>query len=103
MHGHEPLDTDNAAPEFIGESWLLQHNFAAEGMANLDQVPESGAFIALGFSRFKGGTGGFVRYIAIAAASWPLGVTIEQQSGASLPTHLHPLRRGADGVLRETR
>ena len=42
MHGHEPLDTDNTAPEFVGEKWLLQHNFAqAEGVANLDQVPES--------------------------------------------------------------
>ncbi len=30
------------------------------------------------------------------------GVTIEQQPGAPLPTHVHPLRRGADGVLRET-
>jgi hypothetical protein len=30
-------------------------------------------------------------------------VTLEQQSGAPLPTHVHPLRRGPDGVLRETR
>jgi kynurenine formamidase len=104
MHGHEPLDTDNTAPEFVGEKWLLQHNFAqAEGVANLDQVPESGALISIGFARFEGGTGGFARYIAIAPASWPLGMTIEQQSGAPLPTHAHPLRRGADGVLRETR
>ncbi len=43
MHGNEPLDTDNTAPEFVGEKWLLKHNFAqAEGVANLDQVPESG-------------------------------------------------------------
>jgi hypothetical protein len=42
------------------------------------------------------------RYIAIAPASWPFGVTIEDQSGAPLPTHAHALRRGADGVLRET-
>jgi kynurenine formamidase len=104
MHGHEPLDTDNTAPEFVGEKWLLQHNFAqAEGVANLDQVPASGALIAIGFAKFEGGTGGFARYIAIAPASWPLGVTMEQQSGAPLPTHVHALRRGADGVLRETR
>jgi kynurenine formamidase len=103
MHGHEPLDTDNTAPKFIGETWLLKHNFAqAEGVANLDQVPESGALIAIGFAKFEGGTGGFARYIAIAPANWPLGMTIEQQSGAPLPTHIHPLRRGADGVLRET-
>lgn len=64
MHEHEPLDTDNTVPEFVGEKCLLQHNFAqAEGVANLDQVPEAGAL---------------------------------------LPTHAHALRRGADGVLRET-
>jgi kynurenine formamidase len=103
MHGHEPLDTDDTAPEFVGEKWLLQHNFAqAEGVANLDQVPESGALISIGFAKFEGGSGGFARYIAIAPASWPYGVTIAQQSGAPLPTHSHPLRRGADGVLRET-
>jgi kynurenine formamidase len=103
MHGHEPLDTDNTAPEFVGEKWLLQHNFAqAEGVANLDQVPESGALISIGFAKFEGGSGGFARYIAIAPPSWPYGVTIDQQSGAPLPTHGHPLRRGADGVLRET-
>lgn len=103
MHGHEPLDTDNTAPEFVGEKWLLEHNFAqAEGVANLDLVPESGALISIGFARFEGGTGGFARYIAIAPASWPYGVTIDQQPGAPLPTHVHPLRRGADGVLRES-
>jgi kynurenine formamidase len=103
MHGHEPLDTDNTAPEFVGEKWLLQHNFAqAEGVANLDQVPESGALISIGFAKFEGGTGGFARYIAIAPASWPFGMTLQQQSGAPLPTHARPLRRGADGVLRET-
>jgi kynurenine formamidase len=103
MHGHEPLDTDNTAPEFLGEKWLLKHNFAqAEGVANLDQVPESGALIAIGFAKFKGGTGGFARYVAIAPASWPHGVSLAEQSGAPLPTHVRPLRRGADGVLQET-
>jgi kynurenine formamidase len=103
MHGHEPLDTDNTAPEFVGEKWILQHNFAqAEGVANLDQVPESGALISIGFAKFEGGSGGFARYIAIAPASWRFGTTIDQQSGAPLPTHQHPLGRGADGVLRET-
>jgi kynurenine formamidase len=104
MQGHEPLDTDKSAPEFVGEKWLLGHNFAqAEGVANLDQVPESGALITIGFAKFEGGTGGFARYVAIAPASWPLGTTIAQQSGSPLPTHAHPLRRSADGVLREAR
>jgi kynurenine formamidase len=103
MHGHEPLDTDNTAPEFVAEKWLLAHNFAqAEGVANLDQVPESGALIAIGFAKFEGGTGGFARYVAIAPASWTQGMTIDQQPGAPLPTHVHPLRRGADGVMRES-
>jgi kynurenine formamidase len=102
MHGHEPLDTDNTAPEFVGEKWLLTHNFAqAEGVANLDAVPESGALISIGFAKFEGGTGGFARYIAIAPASWPHGVTIDEASGSPLPTHVHPLRRGVDGVMRE--
>jgi kynurenine formamidase len=99
MHGHEPLDTDNTAPEFVAEKWLLQHNFAqAEGVANLDQVPEAGALITIGFAKFDGGTGGFARYIAIAPSSWPF----EEKPGAPLPTHAHALRRGADGVMRET-
>jgi kynurenine formamidase len=102
MHGHEPLDTDNTAPEFIAEKWLLQHNFAqAEGVANLDQVPEAGALVTIGFAKFEGGSGGFARYVAIAPAGWRFGVTISQQSGAPLPAHKHALRRGADGVLRE--
>lgn len=102
MHGHEPLDTDNTAPEFVGEKWLLQHNFAqAEGVANLDQVPEAGALITIGFAKFEGGTGGLARYVAIAPASWPFGVTTQDEPGAPLPTHAHALRRGADGVMRE--
>lgn len=103
MHGHEPLDTDDTAPRFVGETWLLEHNFAqAEGVANLDQVPECGALISIGFAKFQGGTGGFARYVAIAPADWPHGVTIGEQSGAPLPTHARPLRRGPDGVLRES-
>jgi kynurenine formamidase len=102
MHGHEPLDTDNTAPELVAEKWRLRHNFAqAEGVANLDQVPEAGALITIGFAKFEGGTGGLARYIAIAPASWPYGATLQSQSGAPLPTHARPLRRGADGVLRE--
>jgi kynurenine formamidase len=104
MHGHEPLDTDDTAPRFEAETWLLKHNFAqAEGVANLDQVPESGALISIGFAKFEGGTGGFARYIAIAPASWPHGVSIAEEPGAPLPVHAHPLARGADGVLKETR
>lgn len=102
MHGHEPLDTDNTSPKFIGETWLLEHNFAqAEGVAHLDEVPECGALITIGFARFQGGTGGFARYIAIAPPDWSHGITLDEQSGAPLPTHARPLQRRPDGVLSE--
>jgi kynurenine formamidase len=40
FHGHEPLDTDTT-PTLEGEHWLMHHGYTqAEGVANLDQVPE---------------------------------------------------------------
>jgi kynurenine formamidase len=100
FHGHEPLDTD-ATPDFAAESWLLHHNFAqAEGVTNLDLVPEAGALISIGFAKPEGGTGGFARYIAIVPASWQHGVTIREAPGAPLPVYPVPLKRQADGVLR---
>jgi hypothetical protein len=85
------------------EAWLLRHNFAqAEGVTNLDQVPEAGGLIIIGYAKPEGGTGGFARYIAVAPASWPHGVTIEQAPGAPLPVYPVPLRRGSDGVLRRS-
>lgn len=100
FHGHEPLDTD-ATDDFVAERWLLGHDFAqAEGVANLDQVPEAGALISIGFARPEGGTGGLARFIAIAPPSWPYGTTITAAPGAPLPRQLAPLIRGPDGVLR---
>ena len=100
FHGHEPLDTD-ASEDFAAESWLLRHNFTqAEGVMNLDLVPEAGALILIGFAKPEGGTGGLARYIAVAPSSWPHGVTVEQAPGAPLPEYSRPLRRGSDGVLR---
>jgi kynurenine formamidase len=100
FHGHEPFDTD-ATPDLVAERWLLTHDFAqAEGVANLDQVPEAGALIAIGFARPEGGTGGLARFIAIAPASWRYGTTIAQSPGAPLPRQASPLERGADNVLR---
>jgi len=47
FHGHEPLDTD-ATPTLEGEAWLMHNHFTqAEGVANLDQVPEAGALFEL--------------------------------------------------------
>ncbi|MGH8782838.1 cyclase family protein [Paraburkholderia sp.] len=103
FHGHETYSPD-MSPTYETEKWLFKHNFAqAEGVANLDQVPESGALIAIGFAKPEGGTGGFARYVAIAPASWPHGVTIDQASGAPMPTHTKALARDADGILDEPR
>lgn len=100
LHGHEPLDTDTT-PNLEGEHWLLTHDFAqAEGVANLDQVPEAGALVAIGFAKPLGGTGGLARYVAICPADWPHGVTIATTPGAPLPRQPAPLARDADGVLR---
>ncbi len=85
FHGHEPLDTD-ATPTLEGEHWLMHNGFAqAEGVANLDQVAETGCLIAIGYPKFQGGTGGYARYIGICPPDWKYGVTIAEQPGAPLP------------------
>ena len=90
LHGHEPLDTDTT-PNLEGEAWLMHHGYTqAEGVANLDKVPEAGCLVAIGFPRFKGGTGGYARYIAICPASWNYGSTIGP-ADAPLPRSDHPL------------
>ena len=103
FHGHEPLDTDTT-PTLEGEAWLMHNHFTqAEGVTNLDQVPEAGALIAIGFAKPQGGTGGYARYIAIAPKDWPYGVTISEAPGAPLPKQPYPLKRNADGVLVPTK
>ncbi len=100
FHGHEPLDTDTT-PTLEGEYWLMHNNYAqAEGVANLDLVPEHGALIMVGFAKPLGGTGGYARYIAIAPPEWPHGETIAAMKGKPLPTQKSPLRRDEFGVLR---
>jgi kynurenine formamidase len=102
FHGHEPLDTDTT-PTLEGEYWLMHHHFAqAEGVANLDQVPEAGALIAIGFAKPKGGTGGYARYVAIAPSDWPHGVSVAEMPGAPLPTQPAPLKRDENGVMTPT-
>jgi len=103
FHGHEALDTDTT-PNLEGEYWLMHNHFAqAEGVANLDKVPEAGALIAIGFAKPKGGVGGYARYIAIAPADWPHGVSVLDAPGAPLPKQDYPLKRDANGVLRPTK
>jgi kynurenine formamidase len=100
FHGHEPLDTDTT-PNLEGEYWLLHNHFCqAEGVANLDQVPESGALIVIGFAKPEGGTGGFARYIAICPRDWPYGVSVLQMPGTPLPKQTAPLKRDENGVLK---
>lgn len=100
FHGHETLDTDNT-PDFKAESWLLKHNFAqAEAVANLDQVPEYGALIVIGFAKPEGGTGGLARFVAIAPPDWPYGVSVANAPGAPLPEQTAPLARNSNGILQ---
>jgi kynurenine formamidase len=99
LHGHEPLDTDTTAT-LEGESWLMHHGYAqAEGVAHLDQVPATGSLVAIGYPKFKGGTGGYARYIAICPASWKYGVTIGPND-APLPRSDRPLHWQAGAATR---
>ncbi len=73
LHGHEPLDTDST-PTLIGEDWLLNNGYMqAEGVTNLDQLPVTGALVAIGFPRFRGGTGGLASFTAICPPEWTHG------------------------------
>ena len=102
FHGHEPLDTDTT-PTLEGEAWLMHNHYAqAEGVANLDQVPEAGALISIGFAKPKGGVGGYARYIAICPPDWGFGVSVVEAPGAPLPKQTAPLKRDANGVLTPT-
>ena len=103
FHGHEPLDTDTT-PNLEGEYWLLHNHYCqAEGVTNLDQVPEAGALIAIGFAKPEGGSGGYARYIAICPPDWKYGKSVLEAPGAPLPKQPYPLRRDQNGVLKPTK
>ena len=92
IHGHEPLDTD-CTPTLEGEAWLLRNGYTqAEGVANLDKVPEKGALVAIGYPKFKGGTGGYARYIAICPPDWKYGVSVGEVPEAPLSKMDKPLQ-----------
>jgi kynurenine formamidase len=85
FHGHEPLDTDTT-PTLEGEHWLMHHGFAqAEGVDNLDGVPATGCLVSIGYPKFKGGLGGYARYVAICPPRTKKGVKISRRD-APLPT-----------------
>jgi kynurenine formamidase len=91
FHGHEPLDTDTTGT-LEGEAWLLNNGYTqAEGVANLDQVPETGALVAIGFPKFQGGLGGYARFIAICPPDWKYGVSVGQVPESPLPRAPKPL------------
>lgn len=91
FHGHEPLDTDTT-PSLEGEAWLLTNGYAqAEGVANLDQVPEAGALVAIGYPKFQGGTGGYARFIAICPPGWKYGVSVGEVPESPLAKASKPL------------
>jgi kynurenine formamidase len=63
--GHESLDTDTT-DSMDSETWLLKQNhFQIEAMANLDQVPATGAVIVVTWPKVEGGFGFPARAIAI--------------------------------------
>lgn len=103
FHGHEPLDTDTT-PTLEGEHWLMHHGYAqAEGVAHLDQVPETGCLVTIGFPRFKGGLGGYARYVAVCPASWRHGVSVGEVPEAPLPRTDEVLRWDAERGVRVRR
>ncbi|PWT90595.1 MAG: cyclase [Acidobacteria bacterium] len=100
FHGHEPLDTDTT-PTLEGEAWLMHHGYTqAEGVAHLDQVPEAGALVAIGYPKFAGGTGGYARYIAICPPTWKYGVSVGELPEAPLPKQDRPLHWDNDLGMR---
>ena len=91
FHGHEPLDTDTT-PTLEGEAWLMHNGYTqAEGVANLDEVPETGCLVTIGFPKFQGGLGGYARFVAICPPDWPRGVAVGEVPEAPLPRSERPV------------
>lgn len=64
-NGHESMDTD-ATADLQSESWLLHHgHWQIEVMANLDQVPATGAIIVVTWPKPEHGLGFPARAFAI--------------------------------------
>lgn len=59
------LDPGNSADFAVHYSWLPSGRFGIEGLANLDQLPATGATIFIGAPKHRGGTGGPARVIAM--------------------------------------
>ena len=101
FHGHEPLDTDTT-PTLEGEAWLMHHGYVqAEGVANLDQVADTGCLVTIGYPKFRGGLGGYARYIAICPPDWPHGIAVGDVPEAPLPKSDRKLVWNAARGVRE--
>jgi kynurenine formamidase len=86
FHGHEPLDTDST-PTLEGEYWLMHNGYAqGEGVNNLAGVPAKGCLVSFGFPKFKGGLGGYARYVAICPPKTRKGTKITR-GDAPLPKY----------------
>jgi kynurenine formamidase len=59
------LDPGNSADFAVHFSWLPGGRFGIECMANLDQMPATGATVFIGAPKHKGGTGGPARVMAV--------------------------------------
>lgn len=68
----------------------------AEGVANLDKVPETGCLVTIGFPKFKGGVGGYARYVAICPSDWKYGVSVGEVAEAPMQKFEKPLRWNAE-------
>jgi kynurenine formamidase len=85
FHGHEPLDTDTT-PTLEGEYWLMHNGYAqAEGVNDLAGVPATGCLVSFGYAKFKGGLGGYARYVAICPPGSTTRGTRVSRRDAPLP------------------
>jgi kynurenine formamidase len=91
FHGHEPLDTDTT-PTLEGEYWLMHHGFTqAEGVDNLSKVPATGCLVNIGYPKFRGGLGGYARYVGICPPGRLRSGTKISSADAPLPKYDSPL------------
>jgi len=87
FHGHEAMDTDTT-PTMISEDWILSNGYPqVECVANLDQVPETGALVAFGVPRLRGTTAFLITLAAICPPSWKHGLTVGFKGESPLPFH----------------
>jgi kynurenine formamidase len=99
FHGHEPLDTDTT-PTLEGEAWLMHHGYTqAEGVDNLDDPDETGCLLSIGYPKFKGGVGGYARYIAICPPGSKHGAKISSKD-APLARKSKPLHWDGGNTTR---